>query len=154
MYNIYVYSFVTRCGGGGLSSSPSVPLNILCLIPGPHLSKMPLLPSRRRGEPLREIRNDRTVRFGSDAVCIWSFDVARFFNYAFDRCDTHGGAAESRRRPCETSNIFNRRSPKTINIITQLYKKNPYTDRSPRGICSVYIIGAFAGRRGDLYIIL
>jgi len=61
--------------------------------------------------------------------------------------------AESRRRPCETSNIFNRRSPKTINNnITE--KKNPYTDRSPRGIRSVCIIGAFAGRRGGSIYIL
>lgn len=89
-----------RGGGDGVLSTV-VPLNILCLIPGPHLSKMPrlLLSPSSADEPLRvkfemierSVVVSDAARPSFDVWLVFFFIYIFFFNYAFDRCDTHHG---------------------------------------------------------------
>lgn len=97
------------------------------LIPGPHLSKIPHhLAPIRRAQPLREIRNDRTVCFGSDAARLLMWLVLLFFLIMrlIDATVVRWWRWRRRRRrrrsrSCETSTIFNKRTIKKKTPTTQ-----------------------------------
>lgn len=85
-------------------------------------------PSPLRRVPLREIRNDRTVHFGSDAavrLLMWLF----FFNYTFDGCDTHDGGDDDRAK-------FQR----LLTDVRKRQKTKTRTNGFPMGFTATYML--------------
>jgi len=110
---IYAYYMVSLLGGG-VSSSSSVPLNILCLIPGPHLSKMPLLPlEAARTSPWNSKWSNGSFRKWRGVYLVFWCGSFFLIMHLIDATRARCGV-KSRRRPCETLKIFYRQSPKTI----------------------------------------